>query len=133
MLRFPSGTTLDNPLLLPFYSQILLPGYGGTMAEWTPQFLRRLAHRRQVVIFDYAGQGLSKVRWVARRLIGPPRTLLPLWSCRLRRCGPGLAAACGSYEYVYAGQKHSTLLAHGITPFLPHAHPKPHPRACLRS
>ncbi|GAB4819594.1 hypothetical protein N2152v2_006640 [Parachlorella kessleri] len=39
---------------------VLLMGFGGTMSEWTPQLLRMLAGGREVVIFDYMAQGLSK-------------------------------------------------------------------------
>lgn len=45
----------------PSSLQVLLMGFGGTMAEWTPQFLRPLAQNREVIIFDYYGQGLTKV------------------------------------------------------------------------
>ena len=45
----------------PSLLQVLMMGFGGTMSEWTPQFLRSLAQGREVVIFDYMAQGLSKV------------------------------------------------------------------------
>lgn len=44
------------------WAQVMIPGYGGTMAEWTPQLLRLLANGREVIIFDVFAQGLSRVR-----------------------------------------------------------------------
>lgn len=57
--------------------QVLLPGLGSTMSEWTPQFLQLLAHRREVIILDYMGQGLTQARLCNYE--GRPLSAHPVW------------------------------------------------------
>jgi pimeloyl-ACP methyl ester carboxylesterase len=61
---------------------VLIIGYGSTMAEWDPAFVRRLAEHRRVILFDNRGMGNSTgstrgltIRRMANDAAGLIRTL----------------------------------------------------------
>lgn len=74
--RASAGAPADaTPLLL-------LMGYGGTQSAWGPTLLRRLAERREVVLFDNVAQvrrrGLHRPPVRHARIAAPGRAAPPL-------------------------------------------------------
>ncbi len=46
------GAQSERPL-------VMIVGYGGTLATWTPAFLNQLSQFRQLIVFDHRGSGKS--------------------------------------------------------------------------